>query len=320
MKIGIINIEPKIFNTAYMQIARFHRDRGDEVDWWRPITDSQFDHVYCSSLFDYTDKSEVTKRAICGGTGFDVSSLLSVSIERSELDYSIYPSCSTSYLWFSRGCIRNCPWCVVPQKEGYIKPVLPKNLNPKGKYVTVCDNNFFADPLWKTAVRHLHRIGQPCDFQGIDIRIITDEQCKALSKLRHHKQIRFAWDDPRDEEKVLAGIKRITKYIKAWRCMCYVLIGFYSIVDGRYIINRKGLDVQGSVKDYNKAEELDLHRVNTLRGLGIDPFVMPYDRSDLYQKAFARWVNRKEIFNKVPWEDYKYRVQTQEAKGTGWKI
>ena len=66
MRIGLIDIEPKIYNTAYMQIAAYHKARGDTVAWWSPLTDRQFDHVYCSSLFDYTDKSEVPARAICG--------------------------------------------------------------------------------------------------------------------------------------------------------------------------------------------------------------------------------------------------------------
>jgi len=35
-----------------------------------------------------------------------------------------------------------------------------------------------------------------------------------------------------------------------------------------------------------------------------DPFVMPYDKENIYQKRFTRWVNHKAIFNSVKWEDY----------------
>ena len=38
---------------------------------------------------------------------------------------------------------------------------------------------------------------------------------------------------------------------------------------------------------------------------GADPFVMPYDRSDRYQRRFARWVNHKATFNSVAWADYE---------------
>lgn len=109
MKVGIIDIEPKIFNTAYMQIAHYYRQRGDKVSWWLPITHRSFGVVFCSSLFDYTDKSGIPDDVICGGTGYDVRSRLSKEMENCDLDYSIYPECRKSFLWFSRGCPRKCP-------------------------------------------------------------------------------------------------------------------------------------------------------------------------------------------------------------------
>lgn len=282
MNIGIIDIEPKIFNTALMQISRYHKDRGDKVEWWSPLTDKQFDHVFCSSIFDFTDKSEVPKRAVCGGTGFDVTSLLSKDIENCELDYSIYPECECSFIWFSRGCIRNCPWCVVPQKEGSIKIVDPKNLNPNGKYIAVCDNNFFANVEWHLAITYLVNLGQPVHIQqGIDVRTITHCQAHSLTTIPTNKQIKIAWDNPEDTKQIIAGIKRLCEYIKPYKIMCYVLIGFES------------------------TEQEDLYRVEKLRDLGIDPFVMPYDKSNLYQKAFARWVNHKAMFKTVEWKDYR---------------
>ena len=281
MKIGLIDIEPKVYNTAYMLISQYHKQQGDSVEWWSPLTDGLFDHVYCSSLFDFTDKSEVPKRAICGGTGFDVTSRLSSCIEDCELDYSIYPDCRTSYVWFSRGCARDCTWCVVRQKEGYIYPVVPKNINPQGIYIAVMDNNFFESGNWLPAIHQLRYYDQPVDFQGIDIRTITEGQCISLNTLKHHKQIKIAWDNPKDEKDVIGGIARLTRYIKPYKIMCYVLIGF------------------------NSTEAEDMHRIETLRKLKIDPFVMPYNKKDPYQKKFARWVNHKAIFKSVKWEDYQ---------------
>lgn len=292
MKVGLIDIEPRIFNTAYMQIAMYHRQRGDIVDWWSPLTDRQFDHLYCSSLFDYTDKSEIPKRAICGGTGFDVTSRLFVEIENCELDYSIYPQCRTTYIWFSRGCIRNCPWCVVPQKEGKIKIDRHNyGINPNAEYITVMDNNFFANKAWKHAIDWLlEEPDESVDIeQGVDVRILTEEMCEALNKIKHYKQIKIAWDNP--NENLLPKLRWLIKQILPYKLMCYVLIGFDS------------------------TEEQDLYRVEILRSLKIDPFVMPYDRMNLYQRSFARWVNHKAIFKKIEWQDYKQRVSKQEAAG-----
>lgn len=294
MKVGLINIEPKIFNTAYMQIASYHRGRADIVEWWMPLMHRGFDVVYCSSIFDFTDKSGIPDDVICGGTGFDVTSRLSRVIEDCDLDYSIYPDCRTSYLWFSRGCIRDCPWCVVPEKEGGLRAVESKNLNHHGIYVTVCDNNFFANRLWGNAIDCLRQINQKVDIQqGLDVRILNKNMCRALRKLKHYKQIRIAWDDPRED--IREHLKRVLRFIPYWQLMCYVLIGYSSTGDE------------------------DLYRVEALRSLGIDPFVMPYDKRDLYQRSFTRWVNDKAIFAKVEWEDYRYRVKKQEAAGTGWK-
>lgn len=294
MKIGLIDIEPKIFNTAYMQIAMYYRLAGHSVEWWSPIAHRTFNNVFCSSLFDYTDKTDIPGDVICGGTGFNVQSRLSREMEECELDYSIYPNCHKSFLWFSRGCPRKCPWCVVPAKEGDIRPVEALNLNPRGKHIVVCDNNFFANPEWEAAVECLRRIGQACDFQGIDIRGLTKRQSHSLTKLRHRKRIKFAWDDPADEQEIKAGLAQMIQYNPAWNLMCYVLIGF------------------------NTSEAQDLHRVETLRNWKVDPFVMTYDRSDSYQKHFARWVNRKAIFKSVKWEDYRKKAVYKERSRLLW--
>jgi hypothetical protein len=285
MKIGIINIEPKVFNTAYMQIAHYYRKQGDTVDWYNPLMDGDFDHVYCSSLFTFTNMAMVPKRAICGGTGIDVTSRLSQAIEASDLDYSIYPKCEKSFLRFSRGCIRDCPFCVVRQKEGIFRAVEPKNLNPNGKIIVVCDNNFCANKNWRGAVLFLNATRQHIKFEGIDVRTLNKNKCQALNKMRIKRgtQIAMAWDDPR--ENLVGKFKEATEYIKPWKISCYVLIGYWS------------------------TEAEDLYRVETLRGLGIDPFVMPYNKKDPYQKCFARWVNVKSEFYSSTWQQYKQRKE-----------
>ena len=275
MKIGLIDIEPKVVNTALMQIAYHHRHLGDTVEWAAPLCYSQYDKLYCSSVFTFTDKSEVPARAVCGGTGFDLMTTLAFDC---EYDYSIYPQCDFSVVWFSRGCIRNCPFCVVQQKEGKIKPVRPKRLNPKGEYIKVQDNNFFASPKWHLAMADIIIYGQPVMMEGVDVRLLTHPMLAALGKIKHYKQIKVAWDNPKDD--LTHDLQRMVQHIKPYKIMCYVLIGYWS----------------------TPAE--DFGRVMVLRDLGIDPFVMPYDKADLYQKRFARWVNHKAIFKSVKWEDY----------------
>ena len=86
-----------------------------------------------------------------------------------------------------------------------------------------------------------------------------------------------------DSEQVIDGIIRLTKYVKAYKVMCYVLIGF------------------------NTSTADDMLRVQTLESMGVDSFVMPYNKSDLYQAMFSRWVNRKQVFKTKTWEEYQMR-------------
>ena len=216
---------------------------------------------------------------IVGGTGFNLSSRLPPEIEQSNLDYSIFPECDYSIIWFSRGCIRNCPFCVVRRKEGRIHSVEPKNLNPNGKFIKVMDNNFFANPNWRDAVKQLQEWDQPIDLQGFDIRLFDEEQGLALQSLKHYKAFKFAWDNPRDN--LDDKIELLLDYIKPSKLMCYVLIGYWS------------------------SPEEDLHRVMHLWDeYKIHCFAMPYDKFDVYQRRFARWCNNKIIFKSCSWEEY----------------
>lgn len=278
MNIGLYNLEPKINNPAMMQVSQYYKDRGDKVWEYHPLFN--YDKIYAFSLFDFTDKQFVTDEMITGGTGFDISSRLPPEIEASDLDYSLFPKCDYSIIWFSRGCFRKCPFCVVHDKEGDIHPVKPKNLNPNGKFIKVMDNNFFANPEWRSAISQLQEWNQPVDFQGFDIRIFDEEQGEAINSLKHHHQFKFAWDNPK--QNLDDKIELLLDYVKPSKLMCYVLIGFWS------------------------TEEEDLHRVMHLWDeYKIDAFAMPFDKHERYQKDFARWCNNKLIFKTRSWEEYK---------------
>lgn len=263
MKIGLYNLEPAIVNTAMMQVSTYHKLNNDDVYTYSPLFHDEYDKIYAFSIFDYTDKGYVRDDMITGGTGFDIKSKLPVQITKCEYDWSLYPDCDYSILWFSRGCIRNCPFCVVREKEGYIHSVEPLNLNPNGEYVKVMDNNFFANPNWNDSVDYLLGLGQKIDMQGFDIRIFNEDQGEALSQLKHHKAFKFAWDNPRDN--IDDKIELLLDYIKPSNLMCYVLIGYWS----------------SPMEDYRRVMHLwDEYKIHS--------FVMPYDKFNRYQKDFSR--------------------------------
>ena len=278
MKIGLLNLEPQINNTALMKISSYHKKQGDAVEMYIDFFRNHYDKIYCSSLFDFTNKGNIPENAVCGGTGFDIKKKLPKDIDDCDLDYSIFPDCKSSYVWFSRGCIRNCPFCIVRKKEGYIKQVKPSNLNPNGNLIEIMDNNFFANPEWKNSEKYLDKWQQSINFNsGIDVRIFEPEQALFINKYKI-KRVHTAWDDPKID--LIPKFKEIIKHIKPYKIMAYVLIGFDS------------------------TPEEDLMRVTKLWELKIDPFVMPYNKKDKYQKRFARWVNHKAVFKTVEWKNY----------------
>ena len=296
MRIGMYNLEPHVVNVAMMKVSQYHKSRDDIVERYNHFFPDSYDKIYAFSIFDFTDKSYVTDKMICGGSGFDnyrsdppIISKLPDEIESCDYDWSLYPRCDYSLIWFSHGCIRNCPFCIVRKKEGIINPCKPKNLNPNGKYIKIQDNNFFASPVWREAIDQLREWNQPCDFAGgIDARLMDEEMCLSLNDLKHCKQIKMAWDNPKDD--LIPKFKKIIKYIKPYKIMAYVLIGYWS------------------------DEEQDIYRMEQLREMGIDPFVMPYDKTNYYQHHFARYVNHKAVFKSHTWTQYQEKYMKR-----GWR-
>jgi len=283
-KVGLYNLEPFVVNTAMMRVSRYHKDQGDEVEEYNHFYPEDYDVVYAFSLFNYTPKGYITSKMICGGTGFDLTTTLPPEIDGSDYDWSLYPRCNYSMVWFSKGCIRNCPFCIVRLKEGCIQPCEPKNLNPNGVEIKIQDNNFFASLEWREAIKQLKEWDQPCDFAGgIDIRLMDEETCNALNGLRYgkHPKIKMAWDNPKDD--LIWKFQEVVKIIKPYKIMVYVLIGYWS------------------------DEDQDVMRVEKLREIGIDPFVMPFNKRDHYQRSFARYVNHKAVFKSCTWSEYKKR-------------
>ena len=281
MKVALVNIEPKVENTVYMQIGKYHEQLGDTVEWYSPLFHVEYDKIYCSSIFQFTNKKIVTADMVIGGTGFNVRSKLPSEIEACDLDYSIYPNCKTSYVWFSRGCYNSCPFCVVPTKEGKLRCATPKNLNPNATRISVMDNSFTALPeiAFYDAIDFLKKVNLPVDFEcGLDCRIYQPERLVAIcGSLKIYHQIRTAWDNPRED--LRKDLLRMASVFGSSKIMVYVLIGYWS------------------------TPQEDLMRVQAIRELKLDPWVMPYNKQDPYQKAFERWANRH--INCV-WEDYEY--------------
>jgi len=291
VKVAIYDVDSKIPNLALMKISAWHKQQGDEVEHYMPLLRDEYDRIYASKIFNFSDDSMLSdERMIIGGTGWDMKKTLPDEIENMVPDYSIY-NYPHNIGFTMRGCRLKCSFCVVPEKEG--KPYGVSTIEEiwtqrESKHIVLLDNDFFGNPAWNDRIEEIRELGLQVNFsQGLNIRNIKAEQAAAVASVKFSnmsgkkKQVHFAWDDPRHEKLIHKGIKTsIEAGLKPYQMAFSVLIGYHS------------------------TPEEDMHRVEVLRSYGCDPFVMPYNKEDPYQAKFTRWVNHKAIFKTVKWEDY----------------
>lgn len=139
----------------------------------------------------------------------------------------------SSILFSSRGCIRNCPFCVVPKLEGTIRSVITDVENyiyPGHKKIILWDNNFLASPDWKVVIKKLKDLNMKVDFnQGLDARLIDEEKAGMLAELKL-TLLRLAYDDSHEKIAVRKAIDLLSDHgILRRKILLYTLYNFYDI-------------------------------------------------------------------------------------------
>lgn len=282
MLIGLHDGDATSFpNLALMKLSAWHKTQSDTVEWWTPLL--TYDRVYSSKVFTFTDENPyLPPDTIKGGTGYGKMDELPPEIDAMFPDYSIYPDCDHAIGFLTRGCIRKCPWCIVPKKEGQIRPyrTWQEIKRPDSRDIVFMDNNVLACPWGLEQIESMGGKNVRVDFnQGLDARLITDDVAQMLAKLKWINFIRMSADTDAMLDVVLTAIDRLKKYgVKPYRVFVYVL-----------------------VQDIESAER----RAIALRNIGANPFAQPYRdfttnaEPPLEQRQFARWVNHKAIFKTV---------------------
>lgn len=300
MNVGLIDVDGHNSpNLALMKLSAWHKAQGDAVEWWWGF--GEYDVVYMSKIFDDTYSPDIpepfnAKRIVKGGTGYGLHNKLPPEIEHIYPDFSLYPQYTkdTAYGFLTRGCPRSCNFCCVSEKEGCrsVKVADVSEWWDGQKNIVLFDPNILACP---DAVDLLHQLGDTgawIDYtQGLDARRLTSRNIEAINKTKV-KMIHFAWDRMGDSADVLRGLNLYLKYgaVKdERRRRVYVLTNF------------------GSTMEQN------LYRINTLREMQYDPYVMIYDKPNAPKevKRLARWVNNKFVWRSCErFEDYS----TKEAE------
>jgi len=312
MNIGLIDVDGhgNFPNLALMKLSAYHKANGDNVEWYSIV--GEYDIVYMSKVFthtmDYLHIIPNAKEIIRGGTGYDVTSSLPEKAEKIIPDYSIYPFIDgkTAYGFLTRGCIRKCPWCIVPKKEGYIHPYQDVDeIAVDGRTnLILMDNNILAAGDY--GMEQLNKIADKkyrVDFnQAMDARLVTDDIAKVLARIKWiNSRIRFACDTK-------AQIKDCERVIdKLTRCGFNGDFFMYTILMGD--IN-ECYDRTHYWWERNKQERVK----NPKRLQSITIAAQPYldfstTRQNIpqWQKDMAHWANKRSLFNTIDFKEFSPR-------------
>ena len=281
MKIGLIDVDnkdkkPKFPNLALMKLSTYHKKLGDQVELVNAL--KKYDIIYMSKVFDYTEDYTTALNCniiIKGGIGYDLENKLPYDVEHTMPDYSLYNINDTAYGFVTRGCPRNCEFCNVTQHQGNVSRIVAdvSEFWNGQKNIVLLDPNTLASKNWKIVFQSLIDTKANIDFsQGLDIRLMSKEMILMLNDMKI-KIIHFAWDYMKYENLILERLELFKKYstTNIRKIRIYVLINF------------------------DTTHEEDLYRINILRKLGYDPYVMIFDKYKLpkghINKRVQRWVN-----------------------------
>lgn len=334
MKIGIIDADligkknHRFPNLASMKISGWHKRNNDDV---LLITDyekiRQFDKVYLSKVFMDTPVPEwvlKSENLVYGGTGFfyDKAPRLSDEIEFCFPDYHLYDEwidkigdkgSSTKYYkdysigFTTRGCFRQCPFCV---NRNYKRVEPHSHLDTfvdKGrKKICLLDDNILAFGQWKRIFEELNETGKRFQFkQGMDERLLTPEKCKVIFNSNYDGDYIFAFDNIEDYALIEEKLKLLRDYTNKIPKF-YVFCGFDRI---------DKWDV-----DFWKQDIFDMmKRIELLAKYRCLPYIMRFNRyiESPYQgvyKTVAAWCNQPSFFKKKSLREFGIASGEESAR------
>jgi len=273
-------------NLALANISAYYKSKGHNVGF----NIDNPDKVYISCIFRKNRSKALGIGKMfdsgvevhVGGSGISWEWLTEV-MQRIKPDYDLY-GWDHAVGFTSRGCIRKCSWCVVPQKEGkWCKWMnISEFWDDRFDTVEILDNNILVDKNYFFETTNFileHNLA--VIEHGMDIRLLDREIAQRLSELKFKSFIHFAFDSMEDEKVIRKGIK---------------------------LLEEVGIDIRQSVSFYvltgfNTNVEEDKHRVRLLKDLGTNAFVMPYVKNE-WTKTLARWSNRKWLYWSCDIDDY----------------
>ena len=307
-RVLLVDIDSKIPNLALMKVSAYHKAKGDKVGFAVDDPTQAYISVILKKNKAKADSAAAMLRwqypdieVDIGGPGYDLKKTLPDAIEHTSPDYDLYGE-DYSLGFTTRGCIRRCPFCIVPIKEGMLHRVadISEVHDPRHKAVKLLDNNVLAD------MDNFRRIVDYCRVhdlkvdlsQGLDARLLTEESARLLASIKPMRTWTFAFDSMAYRP----AVERAVGLLKDAGINLRNLVQFYVYCD----------DSSG---EYGL--ESAIERCRLLKEWGTNPWVMlDIDRTPTQgMRDLKRWVNQKQIFWTCDFDDYKKRAVTRHMKG-----
>ena len=192
----------------------------------------------------------------------------------------------------SRGCNNQCPWCLVPEREGKLHEIADF---PSGRVIQ--DNNYL-----QCSNEHRHRVFQMLEAEkdveftgGLDPRLLTDKIADEIRSLRI-KQVFLAADTKESVRFLSPAVKRLGL---PWpKIRCYVLLAF----DGQTL----------------EEGEAQLHRVLETGCMPHAQLYQPEEEWIVYPKPWKD-LNRTWSRPAAMWGFYQASRRQGESSGTAGK-
>lgn len=294
-------------NIALCKISAWHKSQGDNVEWATPF--EHYDILYRSKIFNFSEddyRIYNAKKIIKGGTGYDIYSILPEYIDKIQPDLSIYPNLpkDVSYGFLTRGCTNKCKWCVVPRKEGNIRPYWDVDKVANGnKKLVLMDNNILAcGDYAKEQLQKIIDRRYIVDFnQALDARLVTEDFARLLSQIKwlDNRRIRFGCDTKSQIKDCIRAMDLINSYGFKGQYFLYCMINS---------------NFEESFNRINYWWNIEQKIRSSKDGNHIYAYAQPYRDPDnakhiipQWQKDLAGWVNKKAHFIAHSFEDFEPR-------------
>ena len=299
MNILLVDTDSTIPNIALCKLSYWHKKQNDNVDFIKlnipyypnrkkptyNIDTLKYDKTYCSVIFDGNIDYIKGDNIIFGGTGYSLKTKLDDEIENCQLDYSLYSENNISYGFITRGCIRKCKFCKVPEKEGYIRQVNTIDNIVRHEKVKFLDNNILALPNHLEILEELAQKRIKHQFnQGLDIRLLTEENSEVLSRLNYLQEYIFAFDSW-SYKNIIEEKLKLLKWVRNWGLKFFVYV------------------------HPNMKIEETVHRIEFLKERKCLPYIMRdiscwnSENNDFYVDI-AAWGNQPNLIKKMSFREF----------------